>query len=131
MNEPPESRCQGRSWLFESVERRDHEVARRDCLGLDENDRPDGRGRCPLFAACEALRDDFRQSQWQSGIHGTWAGQLFGKWGKPLISPMREHGTEKGYYQHKNRRETTCADCREALRVGTNARRATVRERAS
>lgn len=75
MKDQPEPRCHDRAWLFTSIDRRDHETARRDCLGTD------GNGPCPMFRACEQMARDFRETPWQGGLHGTWAGRLYGKKG--------------------------------------------------
>jgi hypothetical protein len=53
------------------------------------------------------------------GLVGTWAGKLYGtripeskrSGKKPL---PREHGTERGYHQHRYDREAVCDPCRQA-----------------
>lgn len=71
-NDPPVARCAGRSWLFESLDKADHAVARKECLGDTV------RGPCPAIDACRATLRDLQLSQWNSGIHGTWAGHHYG-----------------------------------------------------
>ena len=104
--------CRGLPLLFESTDRRDHEVAKTYCE------------RCPAAAACLAL---LREVQAASagcrnsggGPQGTWAGKLIGKTGKEprdtRRKPLpREHGTDRGYHQHRHLREAACAECKAA-----------------
>lgn len=72
MRERPEPRCAGRSWLFTSVSTIDHKIARVACLGTD------GSGPCPAINACAATVRDIQSGPHQSGLHGTWAGKLYG-----------------------------------------------------
>lgn len=76
-NDPPVARCFGLSWLFESIDKRDHKEAKKLCHGTD------GQLRCPLFDACEANMNDLLNSRWRSGIEGTWAGRHFGARNRP------------------------------------------------
>ena len=117
MRERPEPRCADRPRLFTSKDITDHNEAKTACLGRDNE------GKCPLFDTCLATLRDMQAGPWQSGIQGTWAGKLYaGGKVKPADERRREHGTEKGYYQHKNRKEMPCPPCRKACSVAMNAR---------
>lgn len=97
------ARCVGLHDLFESVDPLDHIEAKRIC------------DSCPALAACRAaLRDE------QTPV-GTWAGELVGtEWRR---AHAREHGTDKGYYQHRTHKENACGECLEAHRFADWLRR--------
>jgi hypothetical protein len=83
--------------LFESVNPLDHIEAAGICA------------TCPALMACDALLAEQygTLARHGGGPVGTWAGQLVGTKSKP-----REHGTERGWGQHRHYRERTCQDCR-------------------
>lgn len=101
-----EAACKGRWWLFDSTLEADHQAARTICA------------QCPELLPCAML---LRQVQADTatmrgqggGPVGTWAGKLLGKSGQRRTLP-REHGTDRGYFQHRYRHETACEDCRAA-----------------
>lgn len=109
MSELSGALCRGRWWLFDSIDVRDHEAARDLC------------DQCPVLAECAALlhevQDVSRTLQSAGGgPTGTWAGQLVGKQGggrRGRRNP-REHGTERGYHQHRWDGDDCCDDCRRA-----------------
>ncbi len=77
---------------------------------------------CPVALAC----DEFRKGE-PSRLGtptGTWAGKLVGVRRKAEHgnAKPREHGTTRGYYQHTNRKEDVCADCRVAMRAAMDER---------
>jgi hypothetical protein len=114
------ARCEADPDAFERTDKASHKYAQQFCHGID------GEGRCPLFDACQARADDFRKTIWRAGLTGTWAGVLY-KDGKVVTKKHqgkpREHGTERGYYQHRNRKENACVECLEAMRFATWLRR--------
>lgn len=74
---------------------------------------------CPVTAECraEAIR---------TGSEGIWGGQEFERpkqehEGRPL-API-EHGTERGYAQHRRRGESACDACRDAANYASRYRR--------
>jgi hypothetical protein len=105
--------CKGNWWLFDSTYWAEHQEAKQICA------------RCPALLACDQLAQEMQapksMTECGGGLVGTWAGKLYGARKKPAGKP-REHGTERGYYQHKNRKEDACKDCREAVRVAMDAR---------
>ena len=108
MNPP----CSAEPWLFDSTERADHERARAYCLGDDEYP------PCPLLAACRAAYEEACVVGRVSGTpEGTWAGELHGA---PKRG-VREHGTDRGYGQHRHHGETACTPCRLAHNAATKA----------
>lgn len=111
----PEPRCTHQERLFESIDITHHRLARDLCLGTD------GQGPCPAITACQATARDIQQSQHRGGLHGTWAGVLYGvsSTGRPAFP--REHGTERGYQQHRHRGEEYCEPCRVAHREASRA----------
>jgi hypothetical protein len=112
MSELSGALCVGQHALFESTDVRDHLEARALC------------DACPALEACtELLREVQTVSRTLrdagGGAVGTWAGELVG------ASPAsrrgrrnpREHGTERGYQQHRWNHEERCEPCRAAHRV--------------
>lgn len=73
--ERPQPACLGREDLMCSVNLEHHEQARRLCLG----DARHGVPACPMLAECQQMVRDFRETQWQGGLHGTWSGTLYGR----------------------------------------------------
>lgn len=103
------ARCEGRWDLFDSVDLRDHEVARDLCAS------------CPALRDCAVLLHEIQVASRVlatsgGGPHGTWAGKLVGASarGRRGRAFPTEHGTERGYQQHRHRGEKACADCRAA-----------------
>lgn len=98
------AKCRGMGPLFESTNLVDHYEAKLICA------------ECPAIEACRALLEaELTGSAWSrcAGPRGTWAGELLGEKSNRRALP-REHGTDRGYYQHRYRRETACAECRGA-----------------
>jgi hypothetical protein len=99
-----EALCVGRGRLFESTNINDHRAAAAICAN------------CPVRLKCAALLRDVvsdATALWAGGRPvGTWAGQLVGVAGRRELP--REHGTDRGYYQHRHRREDACAKCKKA-----------------
>lgn len=99
--------CTGKSTLFESVLLADHDRAAELCA------------RCPVIDSCsDLLEAELAAASSRSlikcggGPEGTWAGHLVTRSGK--VTKPREHGTERGYYQHRYRKETACRECKDA-----------------
>jgi hypothetical protein len=94
--------CRGKDKLFDSTHPSDHEAAAALCRA------------CPAIEACtELLGLEFSATRGAStSPEGTWAGQLIG--GGSTRWKAREHGTDRGYYQHKYRHEDVCSACRVA-----------------
>lgn len=92
--------CRGQGPLFESTHPLDHEEAAAICA------------KCPAIAACRGLLEAESKNA-VYGATGTWAGELVGT---KRAERTREHGTEKGYWQHKNRGEDACSECLEGYR---------------
>lgn len=89
------ARCVGRWWLFDSIDPDDHAEAAKECA------------ICPVRDSClQVLQEVAGGGPRASGPVGTWAGLLVGTSAKP-----REHGTERGWGQHRHYRETACEDC--------------------
>lgn len=111
------AKCVGQHDLFESTDLADHHEARAIC------------GGCPAITAClQTLREvqvasaGTRNSG--GGPVGTWAGKLLGGKASPKgPARPREHGTTRGYYQHKNRHEDACRPCLDACREDMDRRR--------
>lgn len=96
--------CIGRSWLWDSTIRADHQQAAAECA------------TCPAFTPChnrlietlQAVSPTMRAAG--GGPVGTWAGVLVGK-----TSPHRAQcGHDSGYYRHRRNNEPVCDDCYEA-----------------
>lgn len=87
--------CVGKWWLFDSVDLIDHAEAAAICAG------------CPARRRClEALHAE--AAVYPAGTPcGTWAGKLVGTSRLP-----REHGTERGWGQHRHNREKACDPCK-------------------
>lgn len=95
--------CTDQPWLFDSTSIADHEIARAYCLGDDE------QAPCPLLDAC---RSEYQRAEASalrdSKPSGTWAGELYGG----NTRGQREHGTNRGYGQHRHHGEPACEPCR-------------------
>ena len=100
--------CRGQHRIFDSLAPADHEIAAAICAW------------CPVRLRCATLVRDVQRKATAAasggGPVGTWAGELIGSKGGRLPLP-REHGTDRGYYQHRHRREDACAGCKAAHRV--------------
>ncbi len=94
--------CIGKWWLFESTDPFDHIEAKQHC------------NHCPLLDACAQILEEEKAKPLAryGGPEGTWAGQLVGSKFKPI-----EHGTERGYNQHRYQGSPACRDCRNAHAV--------------
>lgn len=100
--------CVGRSWLFDSTSATDHQKAAAMCK------------TCPAFIACDnLLRQELDMAHTMQaaggGPSGTWAGRLLGKKSKQVgrgYTNAREHGTDRGYYQHRYYGDRACEACR-------------------
>jgi hypothetical protein len=57
--DPPRARCEGQSYLFESVHADDHRLARQECVN------PDGTPLCPLFALTDVHIVTYRRPRLQ------------------------------------------------------------------
>lgn len=102
-----EASCKGRPQLFESLDAADHEMAAAICAW------------CPVRVACKSLLLEVQREatalESGGGPVGTWAGELIGsRVGRQRRALPREHGTDRGYYQHRHRREDACAGCKAA-----------------
>jgi len=108
--------CAGRWRLFDSTELHAHRVARKICAD------------CPAIDGCRELLQAALAApcvQAGSGPIGTWAGLRFGRTVHEVIEPKRsgakpkprEHGTDRGYYQHRTHREPSCRDCKAAHKL--------------
>lgn len=103
------ARCRGLHLapLFESLHTWDHDEAAKLC----------GAGtavECPAFAACQAMAKGLEDGPLDHRPQGTWAGQLYGVGpgpGRGRARP-REHGTQRGYDQHRHRKEYPCRACK-------------------
>lgn len=94
------ARCVGLSRLFDSLDQADHAEAKRRCEG------------CPATDACAAEAARIAAALpngrcYSNGLVGTWAGQLYGA----RNTKPREHGTDRGYGQHRHRGEAACESC--------------------
>ena len=102
--------CVGKWWLFDSTEPSDHAEARALCA------------QCPALMACVALAAEVRSPTSMAacggGMSGTWAGRLYTTKGHRRAAgrpPLpREHGTDRGYHQHRQQDEEACSACRAA-----------------
>lgn len=108
--------CVGRSWLWDSTHQADHREAAALCK------------TCPALNPCaDLLREELSGSRTMQvaggGPVGTWAGRLVGKGFKWTPNP-REHGTDRGYHQHRHYGEQSCDEClaAHATRVRESAR---------
>lgn len=99
--------CRGQSALFDSTSVADHRLAREICAS------------CPVLRDCAILLRKVQEETAGTkhaggGPIGTWAGKLVGKHGNRDRCNPREHGTDRGYHQHRQAREPSCDDCRAA-----------------
>lgn len=102
MNDLSAALCRGNWQLFDSIDENDHLVAREIC------------GECPVLAGCAALLNEVQLANRTvnargAGPVGTWAGKLVGRPGGSYVAI--EHGTERGYQQHRYRRSEACPSC--------------------
>lgn len=110
--------CVGQWWMFDSVNPDIHKQARELCHA------------CPVLTDCgRLLRDELSSSigigRQGGGPTGTWAGQLVSKAsrGRNGRANAREHGSDRGYYQHRYEGDAACDECREAHRLAERARK--------
>lgn len=104
--------CNGLSRLFDSTELADHKRAAAICAV------------CPMIDACRQQLAVARATATKRGGRGsdvgpvgTWAGQRVGFRPRRKLPPI-EHGTPKGAWTHRNRKNSPiCAECREAEKV--------------
>lgn len=101
--------CRGKGDLFTATNAIDHYEAALICAD------------CPAIEACRELAQGLLAGPLDKRPIGTYAGELYGGRGRPPGRP-REHGTEKGYQQHRNRKEPACPPCRHAVRKALDAR---------
>ena len=95
--------CRGKGKLFESTNPADHAQAKALC------------DVCPAIAACREWRKATAAAGTAAygGPCGTWAGKLYGAGDRGRANP-REHGTERGYQQHRHLKEPPCRACKTA-----------------
>lgn len=97
--------CAGKWALFDSTRPDHHREAAAICA------------TCPLahLAACRAnLEQTLRLAHRRGGPRGTWAGQLVGETAaekQRRTANPREHGTDRGYHQHRHVGEPACDAC--------------------